>query len=96
MYGSSLHRHTTPSETFQEREVWNPDSGYLDSQESNTPPWRLPGGVYGQQANFYLDLDSHDFDGNCFVGGNGFMVCWKLIFDELELIQHSILYQQKI
>lgn len=82
MYGSSLH---SPSESFQEREVWNPDSGYLDSRDSDTPPWRLPGGVYGQQANFYLDLGSHDFD-NCFMGGNGFMVCWKLTFDELELI----------
>lgn len=54
--------------------VWTPDSGYWSNEESKVPPWRTIGNANGQDALFVLNLNSHDLESSCFLGGRGFFV----------------------
>jgi hypothetical protein len=54
--------------------TWSPDKGYSSRERSSNPPWRMPGEGFGQDVSFILNLNTQDFDNNCFFGGHGFLV----------------------
>ncbi|XP_046675367.1 pickpocket protein 28-like [Homalodisca vitripennis] len=71
---SSLHDHAHQLKSSNDDIIWSPDRGFRNKEATNGPPWRTPGGGYGQDAIFLLNLNSQDFDEACFFGGHGFLV----------------------